>query len=281
MNSSKKVILTGATGLIGKEASAFLKQEGFEVFELSSKNCNLFNKNEIEKVFNEFKPQYLLNFAWCATGDYLTSDLNYKFVDAGMNMLESFKQNGGKHAVFAGTCFEYDFKDRPLKEDDDLNPQTIYAKCKVELSKKAAEFCKRNEITFGWGRIFYVYGKNENEKRLTPYIINNLKNNKTVEIKCGHLIKDYIYTKDIARAFVKLLTSKVEGPVNICTGQGISLEDYGQAIAKKLNKTEYLKVKNEDTIQPGIIIGDISKLKELGFVPEYTLDTAFDEILQD
>lgn len=280
MNSSKKVILTGATGLIGKEAPPYLEAEGFEVLAPSSKICNLFKKEEIEKVFAEFQPEYLLNFAWCATGDYLTSDLNYKFVDAGMNMLESFKKNGGRHAVFAGTCFEYDFKPAPLKEDDPLNPQTIYAQCKVDLYKKAAEFCKNNNITFGWGRIFYVYGKNEHEKRLTPYIINNLKNNQPVEIKCGQLVKDYMYTKDIARAFVKILTSKTEGAVNICTGRGISLSDYGMAIARKLGKTEYLTVKNEQTAQPPSIIGDNSKLNALGFTPAYNLEQALDEILK-
>lgn len=280
MNSSKKVILTGATGLIGKEALPYLEAEGFEVRALSSKICNLFNKEEIEKVFAEFQPEYLLNFAWCATGDYLTSDLNYKFVDAGMNMLEAFKKNGGRHAVFAGTCFEYDFKPAPLKEDDPLNPLTVYAQCKVDLYKKAAEFCKNNNITLGWGRIFYVYGKNEHEKRLTPYIINNLKNNQPVEIKCGQLIKDYMYTKDIARAFVKILTSKTEGAVNICTGRGISLADYGMAIARKLGKTEYLTVKNEQTTQPPSIIGDNSKLNALGFMPEYNLEQALEEILK-
>ena len=280
MNSSKKVILTGATGLIGKEAVPYLEAEGFEVLALSSKICNLFNKEEIEKVFAGFQPEYLLNFAWCTTGDYLTSDLNYKFVDAGMNMLEAFKENGGRHAVFAGTCFEYDFKPAPLKEVDPLNPQTVYAQCKVDLYKKAAEFCKHNEITFGWGRIFYVYGKNEHEKRLTPYLINNLKNNQPVEIKCGQLIKDYMYTKDIARAFVKILTSKTEGAVNICTGRGISLADYGMAIARKLGKSEYLTVKNEQTSQPPSIIGDNSRLNALGFTPAYNLEQALDEILK-
>lgn len=111
MNSSKKIILTGATGLIGKEVLPLLKKEGFEVLALSSKTCNLFNKKEIYSVFNKFKPEYLLNFAWCTTGDYLNSELNYKFLEAGINMLGAFKQNGGRRTVFAGTCFEYKFKE--------------------------------------------------------------------------------------------------------------------------------------------------------------------------
>lgn len=280
MNSSKKIILTGATGLIGKEVLPLLKKEGFEVLALSSKTCNLFNKNEIDSVFKAFRPAYLLNFAWCTTGDYLNSELNYKFLEAGMNMLSAFKQNGGRRAVFAGTCFEYKFKDAPLKENDELNPLTIYAKCKVELFKQATEYCIQNGISFGWGRIFYVYGENENEKRLTPYLINNLKNNKTTEIKCGQLIKDYMYTKDIAGAFVKFIKTDVEGPVNICTGEGISLKDFGKAIAAKLNKVEYLEIRNERTTQPPIITGDNTKLKNcVQYNIKYSLSSALDEIL--
>ena len=257
-----------------------LKKEGFEVLALSSKTCNLFNKKEIDSVFNKFKPEYLLNFAWCTTGDYLNSELNYKFLEAGINMLGAFKQNSGRRAVFAGTCFEYKFKDTPLKENDELNPLTIYAKCKVELFKQATEYCIQNGISFGWGRIFYVYGENENEKRLTPYLINNLKNNKTTEIKCGQLIKDYMYTKDIAGAFVKFIETDVEGPVNICTGQGISLKDFGRAIASKLNKEEYLEIRHEKTTQPPIITGDNTKLKNcVQYNIKYSLSSALDEIL--
>lgn len=279
MNSSKKIILTGATGLIGKEVLPLLKKEGFEVLALSSKTCNLFNKNEIDSVFKAFRPAYLLNFAWCTTGDYLNSELNYKFLEAGMNMLSAFKQNGGRRAVFAGTCFEYKFKDAPLKENDELNPLTIYAKCKVELFKQATEYCIQNGISFGWGRIFYVYGENENEKRLTSYLINNLKNNKTTEIKCGQLIKDYMYTKDIAAAFVKFLCSNTQGALNICTGIGISLADYATTIAQKLDKTEYLTIKNEETSQPPVILGDNSKLKQIGFIHQYNFENALDEII--
>lgn len=271
MNFSKKVILTGATGLIGKEAIKPLLDCGFEVFALTIDkantdcgikwiNCNIFDEHSVQNVFMEKKPDYLLHFAWIATGDYLMSDINYKFIDSSLNMLREFKNNGGKRAVFAGTCFEYKFKDEPLKETDELNPTTIYAKCKNELREKAQKYCLDNNISFGWGRIFYVYGHGENEKRLVPHVINSLKNNKEVVIENGSLIRDYMYSRDIAVSFVKFLDSDSEGIVNICTGEGVSLGEYAQIIAKKLNKINLLVIKNEKTIQPKIIIGNNEKL---------------------
>lgn len=289
----KKVLLTGATGLIGKEALQPLLDAGFEVFAISTKDqvskeninwikADIFDFEQIKKVFLEIKPEYLLHFAWVASGDYLSSETNYKLVDASMNMLKAFKENNGKRAVFAGTCFEYEFKNEPLKENDRLNPKTVYAQCKNELREKAEEYCQNNGISFGWGRIFYVYGHQENEKRLTPHLINSIKDKKSVVINCGTLVKDYMYTKDVASAFVKFLDSNVSGCVNICTSIGISLEDYSKTIAKKLNGENFLVIKNEATGQPPAIIGDNSRLvNEIKFSPKFNLDEALNEILKN
>jgi len=288
----KRVVLTGATGLIGKEAIKPLLNKGFEVYALTidEKNtdcgvnwvkANIFDAENIKRVFESIKPLYLLHFAWVASGDYLTSDVNYELRDASLNMLKEFHKNGGKKAVFAGTCFEYEFKDEPLKETDKLNPQTIYAQCKNELREKAQMYCKENGISFGWGRIFYVFGKNENEKRLTAHVINSLKNGKEVVINNGDLVKDYMYTKDIAGAFVKILDTDVDGCINICTNNGISLKDYTKLIAKKIGREDLLIIKNEPTEQPRLIVGSNSRLKnEVKYELQYNLDKAFEEILK-
>src|SRR5574344_679961 len=232
----KKVLLTGSSRLIGKEAIKPLLENGFEVYAMYSKNkpqeikgvipikADLFNFDEIQTVLSDIKPQYLLHFAWVASGDYLTSETNYKLVDAGMNLLKAFEANGGEKAVCAGTCFEYEFKSTPLKETDKLNPKSVYAKCKNDFREKAQQFCSKTGLKFGWGRIFYVFGIGENEKRLTPNVINLLRKNKPAIINCKFLIKDYMYTKDIAEAFVAFLNSDVTGCVNICTGNPITLE---------------------------------------------------------
>lgn len=278
----KKVVLTGSTGLIGKEATKPLEDAGFEVHCLTSTNCNLFDETAVNEFFRKIKPEYLLHFAWFTGEGYLESDLNEKYIAASMNMLEIFKQNGGKRAVFAGTCFEYNFKDERLKETDPVKPTTLYAISKNKLREYAEIYCAQNDLSFGWGRIFYVFGKNEHEKRLTGHLINKLRQNKTVEIKCGQLIKDYMYTKDIANAFVKFLDSDVQGIVNICTGKGISLKDYSILIAEKLQKTELLRIQSEQTNQPAKIVGDNTRLtKEVNFTCEFSIEKAIDEILEE
>ena len=151
METNKKVLLTGVTGLVGKEVIKPLQDLGYEISALTIDDnnpdngvkwikCNLFDDYSVKKAFEQVKPTHLLNFAWATTGDYLTSDINFEFVKAGLNLLKHFKANGGKRAVFVGTCFEYQFKDEPLKETDSTNPQTLYAVCKDALHRMAEEY---------------------------------------------------------------------------------------------------------------------------------------------
>lgn len=289
---NKKIIVTGITGLIGNELIEPLQNANFEIYGITIHDQNLnsgvnwikgslFDDIFIKKIMAEVKPKYLLNMAWATTGDYLTSDINYDFLNAGVNLLKYFKDNGGKRAIYAGTCFEYQFKNNSIKETDLLDTEkTVYTFCKNKLHEIAAYFCKTHDISFGYGRIFYVYGRNEDKTRLTGMVIDKLSKNENVIIKSGSLIKDYMYTKDIAGAFVRFLESNITGAVNICTGQGILIRDFVLQIAEQLNKKHLITFKEEKSNQPPMIVGDNTILtQKIGYQYKYTLQEAISEII--
>lgn len=284
----KKVLLTGGTGLIGKEAIEPLLESGFKVYAVSSKPGNdrhvewikadLLDIEGIPALFKDIRPGYLLHFAWVASGDYLVSESNYRWLDSGMAMLKAFRANGGKRAVYAGTCFEYEFLDTPLKETGKLSPETVYARCKAEMNEKATAYSLEHGLSFGWGRIFYVFGHGEYEKRLVPHVVKSLKEGLEVTISRG-LVRDYMYTKDIAAAFVQFLDSGVEGAVNICRGEGVFLESLAGIIAEKLGRKDLLRY-SEPVNQPPVITGDNSRLiNEIKYSYKFSLEEALEAIL--
>ena len=288
---TKKVLITGATGLIGKESIPFLKKEGFDIYAISSKivkdssihwiKCDLFDEESVKKVFKEIKPNYMLNFAWITGGDYLTNEKNILFKNIGIKMLEFFKENGGKRAIYAGSGFEYDITDKILSETTPRKPKTLYAECKNELHDAAIKYAKDNKLSFGWGRIFGVFGHNEKETRLTPKIMNCMKENTVFELGAPNNILDYMYSKDIAHAFVEFLKKDYEGDVNICSGKGILLKDLALLIQKLYGKEKLIKF---DDKKPSSLtyIGDNTIMKSvIGYTPQYTLEKALKEIIAD
>lgn len=266
----KKVIVTGINGLIGQYIAEPLKDLDFEVYgigrrdfetdKFNYKKRDINNSLEIKNLFEEIKPQYLIHLAWDTNKGYLESDDNFDLLASSINMLKYFRENGGKKALFTGTCFEYKFKDSPIKEEDELKPNTIYAKCKNYLREISEIYCQKYNMEFCWGRIFYTYGANEHPNRLFPHIINSLNNGKKVSINHSQLKRDYIFAGDIAKAISLIIDSNINGAVNLCSGKATTLENIARTIAEKLNKLELLDLKKLETEEPDIISGDNSIL---------------------
>lgn len=287
----KKVLLTGGTGLIGTQTIPCLIDAGFKVYVMTIGNeentadvtyikANLFDKKDVNEMFEKIKPEYLLHYAWLSTGLF-NDNLNFDFLTSSIDLLKAFHKNGGKRVVMAGTYAEYGYHDETLHEDMPAEPINIYSQCKDFVHKIAEAYCKNNNISFGWGRIFSAFGKETDPRRLTSDVINHLSANEQVVIRSGSLIRDYIYTKDIAAAFVKFLDSDVSGVVNICGGKETTIHDYVMMIADVMGKRELVIFEEQSSAQQKRVVGDCCRLNnEVGFTPKYTIKQAIEEILK-
>jgi len=292
MEQKKIILVTGATGLIGKEVLNPLLKRGFEIHALTIDTptqtggavwhrINLFNFDAVNATVTAIRPTHLLNLAWATTGDYLSNPINYSFLAAGTNLIRAFAAIGGKRAVFAGTCFEYVFKNEPLKESDPLAPEKYtYTFCKNALREIAERCCSEYGISFGYGRIFFVYGRNEDPRRLAGSIFEKITHGQTITITGGPLARDYMYAKDIANAFAVLVDSDVRGTVNIGTGQAVTIEQFAKTFAEALGHPELVNYQPKPGSQPPLIVADVSRLKnEVGFTPSFTLESALRDII--
>lgn len=292
MSQIKKVFVTGAKGLIGKETLKPLLDKGYQVYALTTGDIpednneinwlqgNLFDFETMNLIFAKIKPTHLLHLAWQTTGKF-NDNINFDFLSASLNLLKTFKENGGEKVVIAGTYIEYAESTELLDEyNSPINPQHIYGKCKNYLREIGELYCKSNGISFAWGRIFSAFGLESDLRRLTGDVMNSLFNDKTVEIRSGSLIRDYIYSKDVASAFVEILDSDRQGIFNISTGIGTSIQDYVLTIAKLMKKENLVVFNEHASNQYKFVVGNNSRLRnDLGWEPEYTIETALKEII--
>lgn len=285
----KRVLVTGATGFIGRNALTPLVAYGYEVHavyndiplpnmpEVHWHQANLLEASDTTKVMSEVEPTHLLHFAWyAAPGAYWTSPLNRSWQEATKTLLAAFKESGGARAVCAGTCAEYDWTlaHNALSEDSPLKPSTLYGQCKNETHLWAEEYSKKNGLSFAWGRIFFLFGENEAPQRLVPSVVNALLKKEPALCSSGEQVRDFLIVDDVAAAFCALLQSPVEGAVNIGSGEAIAVKDIILSIADMLDGRELVHLGARPTAEnePAQIVADIDRLKnEVGWQPEYSL----------
>lgn len=297
---SKTVFLTGATGFIGRHAIAPLVKRGFDVhlavrntelpFEMNDAvhvhECDLFDPRRVQSLLTEISPTHLLHFAWYTEHrKYWTSVKNLEWTAASLELLKSFAACGGRRAVFAGTCAEYDWSYGYCSETvTPCVPRTLYGVCKNSLQQIVSQYSQTAGLSSAWGRIFFLYGPDEAAGRFVPSLVQPLLENRAAQCQFGAHLRDFLHVTDVASAFVQLLDSEVAGPINIASGVPVSLGDFAKRIAAKLGKAEFLQVEARPPSpeNPAVLFADATRLRnEVRFCPRYDIDTGLDQVLEN
>ncbi|MBT3368500.1 MAG: NAD-dependent epimerase/dehydratase family protein, partial [Nitrospina sp.] len=251
----QRVLVTGATGFIGKHTLPLLLSKGFEVHAVSSKpiqsdngnyiwhQADLLKSDQITNLVAQVSPSHLLHFAWYAEPKkYWASPSNLQWLQSGLSLVEAFKNNGGKRALFAGTCAEYEWKfSKYLENKTPLNPSTLYGVCKHSLQTILNAYSRETQLSSTWGRIFFLFGPGEHPDRLVSFVIRSLLKNEITPCSKGDQLRDFLYVEDVASAFVSILESDVEGPVNIGSGKAVAVKDLIKKICDHVGNHDLVK----------------------------------------
>lgn len=283
-SNPRRVLVTGATGFIGRFVLGPLLERGFEVHGVARTPpayeddvrwhaVDLLDAVARAEVLAAAAPTHLLHLAWYAEpGAFWDAGENAAWVAATVSLADAFAAGGGRRAVLAGTCAEYDWTaiEGPLAEDAPIAPATYYGRCKAATHTVVTGLAERAGIELAWGRIFFLYGPGEDERRLVAGIARTLLAGERAPSSAGTQHRDFLHVSDVAGAFVELVDGTVTGPVNIGSGEGPTVREIAEAIASAAGAEDRLDVgalpmREGDPTQ---IVADVRRLREeVGFTP--------------
>jgi len=296
---NKRVLVTGASGFLGRACLPFLWERGFEIHAIASRQenflngsevqwhaCNLLDDGQVKALVGKICPDFLLHTAWCPAvpGEFWNDPSNPIWVRASLQLLEAFAGAGGKRAAMVGTCAEYDWSEGICHEaNTPLVGRATYGECKLALFLASRAMAKSLDISLAWGRIFFLYGPHEHPRRLVSSITRALLQSQTAPCSSGEQQRDFLHIEDAASALVATLDSSVQGAVNIASGQAVAIKTIAVELAKLIGKPELLALGAlpSSAGEPPLLIGDAGRLREeVLWAPRYDLHSGLQATIE-
>jgi nucleoside-diphosphate-sugar epimerase len=279
----KRVLVTGASGFIGRQALGPLRERGFDVHTLSrSQGVDLLAPGAAVAAVAAARPTHLLHLAWYAEhGRFWTAVENLRWVGASLELLQAFAESGGQRAVIAGTCAEYQWglDGRCIEGRTPLRPATLYGAAKHGLNEVASAYAAEAGMSVAWGRVFFCFGPYEPAGRLVPSVARALLAGREAPVTHGTQVRDFLAVEELGDAFAALLDSAVEGPVNVASGEPIALRDLVELIARATGHPELVRfgAVQPRAGEPAELVADVTRLREeVGWRPREPLGDGVD-----
>lgn len=234
-----RILVTGGSGFVGRHVLPVLLRESSEVHTMGRganrpdgvvhHQADLLDADSPASLLAEIKPQTVLHLAWTVEhGRFWTAPENLDWVAATLRLARAAEAAGVGRFVGLGTCVEYDWSDggaTPRRESDPLAPAQLYGEAKAATYRLLSRFMEQTPMSFAWGRLFHPFGAGEPEGKLVASLIAAVRSGVSLEIRSGALIRDFVAVQDAGEAIARLALSDVEGPVNIASGEAVSIAE--------------------------------------------------------
>jgi GDP-4-dehydro-6-deoxy-D-mannose reductase len=276
-----KILVTGASGFIGKNLIEHLRAHNFEIFEKNSLDGDL---GDIHTWSNFNRAQILIHLAgntfvpesWENPEKFMKSNLH------GVICALEYCRKHNTRLIYLSSYLYGNPKYLPIPETAELIANNPYA-----LSKKMAEeVCKHYANFFGIKitifRPFNVYGKGQSEKFLIPSILHQINLGNVISVKDLKPKRDYIYIKDLTSLLIRAIDVPLDFETfNVGTGLSYSVGDLINRIQSIMGKT--LEVKVTDEMRKAEIMHTQADIKKafsvFGWTPKYSLNDGLKEMI--
>ena len=244
-----KIAVTGASGFIGTELLAVLKnRENTETIALTRDASRFTDTERCEWRSTGYSFEGLVSALEGAdiiihlAGVRGTENDPVKFLINEVmtdRIVQAMWRCHAKRIVFASTMSVYNDDDlMPWTEDAPLKGRSCYGDSKANCERTIREYAKNHDITYGIARIAQVVGEGEKRRGMMNVFLDTARDHGTIKVMGkSALKKQYIYVKDLVEvlAILALGNESYQADSNIIVNVGM-LEAYSNLeVAKIVN----------------------------------------------
>jgi nucleoside-diphosphate-sugar epimerase len=232
-----RILLTGATGLIGREVVRQAPAD-WELVAIGRAHADLTQPGfaaalptDVDAVVHLAQARDYRHFPECAPGVVAVN------VTATAALLDHAARCGAQQVLLASTATVYEPRPEPLTEESPVRVRSIYAASKRSAELLATPYAAQLPVRAL--RIFTTYGP-ERDGRLVADLIHRVETGRavTVQGKRG-LMTSPIHTSDVARAIIAAVQRPPDtGELDLVNvgGAPLGIRDMAQAIGRALGR---------------------------------------------
>ncbi|MEJ3718862.1 dTDP-4-dehydrorhamnose reductase [Paenibacillus polymyxa] len=221
-----KVLVTGASGQLGKDVVKFFQEQGHDVVGYDREQLDITDMDQTMKIVGQYQPDAVIHCAAYTAVDAAETDMDtaYQVNAAGTRNMVLAAEEVGAKLVYISTDYVFDgTAEQPYHEYDNTNPQSIYGK-----SKRAGEvltetlssryFIVRTSWVYGlYGNNFVKTMLKLGQEKSQLQVVNDQKGSPT-------------YTVDLARFLAELIQTEKYGVYHASNSGSCTWYEFTQAI---------------------------------------------------
>jgi dTDP-6-deoxy-L-talose 4-dehydrogenase (NAD+) len=235
-----KVLVTGATGFVGRHLVAALLARGCQVRAVA-RNVEIAASlpwiNAVEFIAADIHAadldiaaltdgvDALAHLAWPGLPNYQALFHFEHNLMADYRFIKGAVEAGVSQVLVTGTCFEYGMQSGPLSEQSAPQPSNPYGLAKNSLRVFLENLQRVQPFTLQWARLFYLHGTGQNPNSLLAALDRAIDaGEERFNMSAGEQLRDYLAIDTAAGYLAAILQQRdFNGVINCSSGQPVSV----------------------------------------------------------
>lgn len=275
LNMKQTILVTGATGYIGRHVIEALTRKGANVIAVDRVDAefptgvqfvkdDIFSDRAISYSFQ--KIHGCIHLAW-QDGFNHNAESHLANLSSHFRFLQKIVSHGVERITVMGSMHEVGYWEGAITEDTPCRPLSYYGIAKNALRQALTVFLKDKSTQLQWLRGYYIYGDDKaNHSIFTKLLEAAAAGKKTFPFTSGKNKYDFIRVSQLSDMIATTaLQDKVLGIINVCSGLPRSLAEVVEGFIRDHHldiKLEYGAFPDRPYDSPGVW-GDATKINAI------------------